>query len=77
MKLCKDCKWYRVPSADYLDPNQFSRCVHPSQTSPVTGTVRVTFCDTQRSHESRYGFCGEEASLFEPGDGIPVLTEAA
>jgi hypothetical protein len=58
MKLCKDCKWCKMP---WILPSRFAMCVAPSSISPVDGRVPEKFCDLERIVG-----CGHDAKYFEP-----------
>lgn len=71
MKLCKDCKFSRIPSYGA----QFAKCAHPSVTevSPVHGEVAeaTRYCETERKEYTYLKTCGPDAKNFEPKSETP------
>lgn len=68
MKLCKDCKFYKI---DWMSPftGRFAKCSFNDEveTNLVTGRNIVnekrTYCSIERKYEEN---CGVEAKNFQP-----------
>ncbi len=68
MKLCKDCKWIKLPMADWWS---FNRCQNPQlHPNPITGEILNSFCDRLREQNSWWNwkekdYCGPEGKWWE------------